>query len=73
MMVATFNANPFITIISCYSPINASDKTDLTNFYNELFSFIYSIPEHKVLIIGGDMNAQIYKNKNKCSTYTTVI
>ena len=64
MMVATFNGNPSATIISSYSPINVSEETDHTAFYNELSSLVHSIPKHNVLIIGGDMNALIGKNVN---------
>ena len=64
MMVATFNGNPSITIISCYSPTNISEETDLIAFYNELSSLVHSIPKYNVLVIGGDMNAQIGKNVN---------
>ena len=41
IMVATFNGNPGPTIISCDSPTNTIDETDLDTFYNELSSFIY--------------------------------
>ena len=64
MMVATFNGNSCTTIISYYSPTNASDETDLITFYNELSSLVRSIPKHNVLIIGGDLNSRISKNKN---------
>ena len=30
---ATFNGNPNTKIVSCYSPTNASDETDITTFY----------------------------------------
>ena len=50
------------TIISCYSSTNVSEETDIIDFYNELSS-LRSIPKH-VLVIGGDMNAQIGKNVN---------
>ena len=63
-MVSTFNGNPGATIISCYSPTNVSEETDLITFYNELFSLVRSIPKHNLLVIGGDMNAQICKNVN---------
>ena len=49
IMIATLDGNPGTMIISCYSPTNASDETDLGTFYNELSSL--------VLIIGGDTNA----------------
>ena len=63
-MVTTFNGNTNTTIISCYNPTNVSDETDLITFYDELSSLVRSIPKHNVLVIGGDMNAQIGKNVN---------
>ena len=72
MMVATFNGNPRATIISCYSPTNVSEETELVTFYDELSSLVRSIPKHSMLVIGGDMNAQIGKNgNNKYSLHNT--
>ena len=62
MMAATFNGNPRATIISCYSPTNVSEETELVTFYDELL--VRSISKHNMLVIGGDMNAQIGKNGN---------
>ena len=64
MMIATYDDNPSATIISCYSLINVSEGTDLIAFYNELSFLVRRIPKHNVLVIGGDMNAQISKNVN---------
>ena len=64
MMVATFNGNPRAIIISCYSPTNISEETELIAFYDELSSLVCRILKHNVCVIGGDMNAQIYKNIN---------
>ena len=64
MMVATFNGNPNTAIISCYSPTNVNKETDLVAFYNKLSSLVCSILKCNILIIGGDMNAQIGKNIN---------
>ena len=64
MMAATFNGNPRATIISWYSPTNVSEETELVTFYDELSSLVRSIPKHNMLVIGGDMNAQIGKNGN---------
>ena len=44
MMVATFNGNPSTTTISCYSPTNVSEETDLIIFYDKLSSLVRSIP-----------------------------
>ena len=64
IMCASFNGNPCTTIISCYSPTNISDETDIITFYNEQSSLVRHIPKHNVLTIGGDMNAQIGKDEN---------
>ena len=72
MMAATFNGNPRATIISCYSPTNVSEETELVTFYEVLSSLVCSIPKHNLLVIGGDMNAQIGKNRNnKYSLHNT--
>ena len=66
-----FNSNPSTTIISCYSPNNASDETDFDTFYNELSFLVRSIPKYNVLIIRGDMNHSIGKKiiNNKFSLH----
>ena len=64
MMVATFNGNPSAIIISCYSPTNVSEETELMTFYDELSFLVCSIPKQNGLVIGGDINAQIVKNGN---------
>ena len=63
MMVATFNGNPSATIISCYRPMLVKKLTSAPSF-SELSSLIRSILKHNVLVIGGNMNAQIGKNVN---------
>ena len=57
MMVAIFNDNPRATIMSCYSPTNVSEETEIIARCDELSSFIRSIPKNIVLGIGGNMNA----------------
>ena len=61
MLAAAFNGNPRAIIISCYSPTNVNEETELVTFYDELSSLVRSILKHNVLVIGGDMNAQIGK------------
>ena len=46
-------------IISCCSPTNASEESDITT------SPYFTNSQHNVLIIGGDMNSQIHKDENK--------
>ena len=64
MIVATFNGKPRATIISCYSPTNVSEETELIAFSDELSCLVRRIPKHNVLVIGGDINAQIGKDRN---------
>ena len=71
MMAATFNGNPRATIISCYSPTNVSEENELVAFYDELSSLVRSIPKHNMLVIGGDMNAQIGKTETTNTASTT--
>ena len=72
MMAPTSNVNPRATIISCYSPTNVSEEIELVTFYDELSSLVRRIPKYNVLVIGGDMNAQIGKNRNnKYSLHNT--
>ena len=71
MIVGTFNGKPRATIISYYSPTNVSEETEVVAFYDELSSLVPSIPKHNVLVIGGDMNAQIGKNGNRYSLHNT--
>ena len=47
MLAATFNDNPSATIMSCYSPTNTSEETELVTFYDELSSLVRSIPKKK--------------------------
>ena len=63
-MIATFNGNPYTIIISCYSPTNVRDETNILTFYNNLSSLVHCILKYNVLIIAGGMNAQIDKDEN---------
>ena len=65
MLAATFNGNP-------RAITNVSEETELVAFYDEQSSLVRSIPKHNLLVIGGDMNAQIGKNGNsKYSLHNT--
>ena len=72
-MVAMFNGNHSRTIIICYSPINASVEMDLITFYNQLSSFVCSIPKPNVLIIGKDENKKfcLHNSSNRNGEHLT--
>lgn len=69
LMIATFNGNPQTTIISCYSPTNASEPNAAEEFYSDLANLIKEVPKHNVILVGGDMNAQIGKDDCKGTYY----
>lgn len=69
IMIATFNGNPKTTVISCYSPTNASDEADVNDFYQQLSSLINSIPKHNLKMICGDMNAKVGTQNSKILSF----
>ena len=58
-MRASLKGNPSTTIISNYTPNDASDETDITTLLNGLYSQVWHIPKHNVQIIGGVIKARI--------------
>ena len=64
MMCALFNGKLSTNFVSCYSPTNAGDETDITTFFNGLSFLVRHIPKHNTLMIDGDMNTQIGNNEN---------
>ena len=63
IVIASFNGNPALTVIASYSPTNVTDEQDVIDFYDELSPCVRSVPKHNVLIIGGDMNAHLGRDK----------
>ena len=58
-MVTTFNGNPRATIISCYSPPNVNEVTELISFYDELSTLI------QIFKKGGKLWTNTYANNTK--------
>ena len=69
IMVATFSGNPKVTVISCYSPTNCSEETEVSTFYKQLFQLIKQITKYRILLIGADMNAKIGSNECEGDSY----
>ena len=59
IMIATFNGNPKVTAVSCYSPTNYSEEEEIQEFYDQLTELIKQVLKHNVLLIGGDISAKI--------------
>ena len=58
-LIASFNGNPSITVICCYSPTNTSHEDDVKDFYDDLTDLVKAIPKHNLIVIGGDFNVNI--------------
>ena len=56
---AKFNGNPCLNIISCHSPTNSSDISDVECFYEDISDVVSNVPKHNCLLLGGDFNAQL--------------
>jgi len=72
IMKATFNGNPKMTFISAHAPHGSYPHDIRKQFYDSLTDTIQAVPLHDILIIGGDLNAQLGKdlyNINHCHTY----
>ena len=63
MICGSFNGQNCSTIISSNYPTNASDETDIIT-YNKTSSLVQHILKHNVVIISGNMNADIGKDRN---------
>ena len=59
IMLAEFESNPKMTIISCYSPTSMSEESEAKDFYKDLKGVTENIPAHNFLAIAGDFNAQV--------------
>ena len=59
IMIATFNGNPKVTVVSCYSPTNCSEEEEAQEFYDQLAELVKQVHKHNVLLIGRDMNVKI--------------
>ena len=68
IITATFNSNPQLTVISCYSPTNCADPDIVESFYDDLTETICHIPKHNFMMVGGDFNAQL-GNQSALFTY----
>ena len=69
-VIADFEGNPKITVISCHSPHNNSSDDDINQFYNTLRSTLENIPAHNFLLIPGDFNAKLGPNDAKFTMHS---
>ena len=66
---ATFNGNPKMTFISAHAPHGGYPLDTRQSFYNCLTDTIQEVPLHNILIIGGDLNAQLGKDLGNASNH----
>lgn len=70
IILINFDCNPQLTIISAYAPTNIASETDKVAFYDLLEYTINSIPQHNLLFVAGDFNAQIGSDSHMASPRT---
>ena len=51
------------TIVQVYAPTEEADHTDKDDFYEQLQDTLNRVPNHDVVILIGDLNAQIHRNR----------
>ena len=68
IIIAHFNGNPAVTVITHYSPIEGSQ--DAEEHYNNLSAAIKEIPKHNLLLVIGDFNAHLDKDFGKFSYHS---
>ena len=59
IIIIEFKGNPKTSVISCYSPHSRRPENEVIEFYETLNTTVQSIPDHTMLLIGGDFNAHI--------------
>ena len=63
ILIAHFNANPAVTVIVHYSPVEGSD--DAEEHYSNLTAATHEIPKHNLLMVIGDFNAHLGEEVGK--------
>ena len=59
IVTMVLKGNPKTHVISCYSPHSSRPTTEVEEFYDSLNSSVKSIPDHAMLMLGGDFNAHV--------------
>ena len=65
IMVATFHGNPKLSFITAHAPHGGYPLKTREEFFDKLAETIHSIPLHNILIVGGDLNAQLGRDAAK--------
>jgi exonuclease III len=64
IIIANFKGNPNSTIIAVYAPTEDKLETVKDKFYDELYQCVQDVPLHNILLVMGDFNARIGKDKH---------
>ena len=65
LLTARFiTAHAKVTVIQCYAPPNDHDDDDKDAFYQQLQDLVEKVPRHDILLVMGDLNAQIGEDRS---------
>ncbi|XP_033120876.1 craniofacial development protein 2-like [Anneissia japonica] len=67
LLTANFAGEPACDIITCYSPTSTGTKAAVNTFYEGIQMTVNDIPKQNTVIICGDFNAKLGKNKFDCN------
>ena len=60
------SSKEFLTILSCYAPTDVAEDIDKDEFYSQLHLVLDKVPAHDVLLILGDFNARVGRDRQTC-------
>ena len=69
ILIAHFNGNPVTTIVVTYRPTEAATSEAAEEYHNDLRNALEIIPAHNLLLIVGDLNAKMSRDRDAKGWY----
>ena len=69
IMSVSFTSNPIVHVITCHAPHSGTTDDEIASFYEDLTDHVDTIPTHDLIVIAGDLNAHIGRDKANQNAY----